>query len=318
MTDATLKRIKVIDGIWIETPHIKAVNRAIDTSLDDSSTSVEPICRRVAGDPGTGKSITSMSYAKSHPPFKKGNKLRVPVLWLEAPVSARSGALALTLLTALGVPVRPGARLNLEEAVATIIKRIGVMGVLLILIDEFQQVLEGKHNEVNMRQSANVLKKIINATRVPIVVFGLPYAERILKEDPQLQSRFRTPLFLSNYDYKDAEGRKLLVRFLGEFAKRMPFSAVPRFAEMEFALPIYQSGSGNPRLMTNLLRTAGKNAVREGAGTVELHHLEQAFETEMREVTGMVFPNPFRTLPAPQSIVAPGSWVQSHQRWLSQ
>ena len=317
MSDAIQKRIETIEGIWVETPNIRAVNRAMDDSLERSLTSAEPICRRVAGDSGTGKSITSQNYQKRHPPFKEGNALRVPVLWLEAPVSARPGALALVLLSALGIPIKPGARLNLEEAVATIIRRIGLLGVLLILIDEFQQVLEGKHNEVNMRQSANVMKRIINEARVPFIVFGLPEAERILKEDSQLRARMRSPLFLPNYDYRNAESRKLLFKLLGEFAKRTPFSQTPPFAEAAYALPIYQSGSGNPRLMANVVRAGCNRAVRDGSATVELHHLAEAFETEMREVTGMAFPNPFRTPPAPPNIVAPGSWVRSNTKWMS-
>lgn len=307
-------RDKIIGGIWVKTPQIAAIYEGIEDCLEDSRTSVEPSCKLVRGDSGTGKSLVSVSFSKLHLPYQEGEKLRVPVIWFEAPTTARPGAFVEVLLNALGVPTNASA-VKIEKGVGKIIERIRLLGVRLVVIDEAQQMIEGKENEVSLIQTANIIKRIINTTRTPFILFGMPHAKRLFDEDAQLRARFRSPLFLSNYDFKVEPSRAEFLWFLQEVAAQMPFNVIPQFGEQDVALAIYQSGSGNPRLTMNLLRKAGKNAVKDGSDTVEVRHLTQAFETEMRGVTGMVFPNPFRTPPAPQSIVASGSWVKLSAKW---
>lgn len=305
----------VIEGIWIETPLIRAIAKTLTQSLGRSGTAAEPDCRRVEGDAGTGKSFLSRHFVLQHPPFTNGDSWFYPVIWMEAPVSREPLACARALLKALGVEIPEGSRITVDAAVDRICERIRILHVRAIVVDELQQMLEGKENEVKLMQTANMIKTIINRTGVPFFVFGLPYAERILKLDPQLRSRFRSPLVLPNFDYRTETPRRLFTRFLHEVDVRLPFPVRSGLAETEKALPIYQSGSGNLRLTMTLIRKGAFNAIADDAERIEMRHLEQAFETEMREATGPAFPNPFRTLPSPQNLVSPGSWVEVASIW---
>ena len=308
-------RIQTIAGIWVEPPFIRAIFRTLSECLEISPHLAEPECKRIAGDAGTGKTTLSQRFSLMYRPFTNESGQQYPVILLNAPVAKKSLALARALLKALGVPLKEGARPDIDDAIDQISTRIKILGVRAIVIDELQQLLEGRHNEINMMQTANVMKEVINRTGVPFFVFGMPYAERIFRLDPQLQSRFRSPLILPNYDFRSPEPRRLFLRFLDEVDSRLPFPSRSGLAELEKALPIYQSGSGNPRLTMTVIRKSALYAVFDEAERIEMGHLERAFESEMREATGPAFPNPFRTPPSPQSLVSPGSWVQVASIW---
>ncbi|MBB2940488.1 hypothetical protein FB565_000192 [Actinoplanes lutulentus] len=91
-----------------------------------------------------------------------------------------------TILAALGAPLRP--RRQLAELEQTALALLRVVGVRMLMIDELHNVLAGRGE--GRREFLNLIRFLGNELRIPLVGVGTREAYLAIRSDDQLENRF--------------------------------------------------------------------------------------------------------------------------------
>ncbi|TOE84576.1 hypothetical protein CGJ34_08475 [Vibrio parahaemolyticus] len=170
-------------------------------------------------------------------------------------------------------------RLSILRYLARLTKKlidlIPVVGVKLIIIDEFQHLVEEKSNRV-LTQVGNWLKMILNRTKCPIVLFGMPYSKVVLKENSQLHGRFSIQFELRPFSYQGGEG--IFKAFLSHLDRALPFDKEIGLANEDLQKKLYAFSQGNMRSLRNLIYHASVEAIDNNHDTITLEDFVFASE----------------------------------------
>lgn len=185
------------------------------------------VVSRFVGDTGAGKT-SLIDYYKEH--FVVDVDLprvtKVSVLISRIPPRPSLETTILELLKDLGefgtaYRLKDHHALNLTAALVGLLIKCEVE---LIIIDEFQELIEylseKKRNDIAIR-----LKLISEESGVPIVLVGMPWAERIT-EDPQWGSRLMLRKELSYFKISIQSRRREYIDFLTQISKKLPFKSL--------------------------------------------------------------------------------------------
>lgn len=125
-------------------------------------------------------------------------------------------SLANALLTAIGDPAAEKGTLISQTNRLT--KYFQACSVELLILDEFQHFQDRDSKKV-LKTVSDWLKLLMDRTRVPIVLAGLPYSHTILDEigNEQLQRRFATRIELEPFAYETSAERQNFRRFLKDY-----------------------------------------------------------------------------------------------------
>ena len=162
-----------------------------------------------------------------------------------------------------------------QELTETLITHLNNCGTELIIINEFQELIEFKSGR-NRQEIANRLKYINEEAQIPIVLVGMPWADHIANE-PQWASRLairrKIPYF------KLSQDSTVFIRLLMGFSQRMPLSVTPDFKDKKIAFSLFSASSGCLRKLKLILNEALKLALTEDAPTLTSKHLSKVYET---------------------------------------
>lgn len=249
---------------------------------DTSQRSGIPFGGAVTAPPGAGKSHLIQNIERK---YRQSGSLLSPknaVLVISAAATSTSGSIIDRLLQQLGHP--PGIRtVRLQDGRLTmLIKGIIDRKVSLIIIDEFQHICRGKRS-ASANEITDLLKEIIDKTKVPLLVFGTDELGDLNSLDSQftsrLPARFHIPEFARNEDWKG---------FLLAFEKtctKFDLSIMPTIDAK-----LHKATSGSPRTLKFLVVSAIRNAMERNLEKVDLKSFHDAFE----DVYGMGgLANPF-------------------------
>ncbi|MBO1519394.1 TniB family NTP-binding protein [Oceanisphaera pacifica] len=237
----------------------------------------EQQCMLITGDTGCGKSLLVKNYQRQFSGVEEmcGGYPYRPLLISRIPSKPTLSATIIELLKDLGQAssiYRKGrsSDLSLTEA---LIKCLVRCKTELIIIDEFQELVEFKSGE-KRSEIANRLKLISEKARVPIVLVGMPWAEKIT-EDPQWASRLMTRRLLPYF--KLSEDPENFIRFLMGLAKKMPFTELPKLEKQHTVFALFSACGGCLRTLKHLLDEAVKQALLADAQTLTSEHLSKSF-----------------------------------------
>lgn len=249
---------------------------------DTSQRSRVPFGGAVTAPPGAGKSHLIQNIERR---YRQNGSLLSPknaVLVISAAATSNSGSIIDRMLQQLGHP--PGIRtVRLQDArLSMLIKGIIDRKVLLIIIDEFQHICRGKRN-ASANEITDLLKEIIDKTKVPLIVFGTDELGDMNSLDMQftsrLPARFHIPEFARNEDW---------VGFLLAFKSGFTKFDLSLITTIEAQL--HKATSGSPRALKYLVVSAIRNAIDRKLEKVDLQSFRDAFE----DVYGMASQaNPF-------------------------
>jgi hypothetical protein len=281
-------RLRRLHTIFVQYPRFAKLLREIKRVHTEADLLVEPLCMMVTGNSGVGKSTLIAEYARHWPRNDVDDGVQVPVLKTEVPLPATISGLATQLLRALGVP-NPGAG-TVDHRRWRLVSMLKKCAVQLVILDEFQHLVE-RGSRRRIETVADWIKSVINETKIPFVLVGMPSARSALEHSAQLARRFRIRREIEPFDWvmQPVEFEKLL-QLLDD---QLPFPNRAGLASAEIAPRLHLATRGNISVLTTLLRDSGRSALLSGSARLELAHLAESYDSLLAEELALR-ENPFR------------------------
>jgi len=274
-TNDRAKKIEQIENIFVETSIIKEIMADIDEAMETAKIigySKQPTSILITGQSGMGKTTIFDHYLSKHPRVVMDDRDVVPIL-------------ASTLLDDKSPKGAPGHMLRdigdwLEgkggtrgELTDRFVVQCEGAKVESIFIDEFQNAIENGTDTI-IWNTSEWIKTLVNLTKRPVVLFGMPYSKQVIDSNIALISRFPIIHHIEEYDEKTA-GEWL--DFLKDVDSQLPFTTKANLDDPELGIRLMCAAGGNlGRLMKRIIRPAAKTAVREGADKISHEHLFKA------------------------------------------
>ncbi len=257
-------RISKAKKAFVSTPSVTDILCYMDRCRDLSDLDSEPTCMMVFGASGVGKTTVIKKYLSQN---KRESEMRgdlIPVLHIELPDNAKPVDVARELLLEMGDPLALYDT-DLARLTKKLTDLIPLVGVRLIIIDEFQHLVEERSNRV-LTQVGNWLKMILNKTKCPIILFGMPYSKLVLQANSQLHGRFSIQFELRPFSYE--EGKGTFKKFLEHLDKALPFEKQAGLANGGLQKKLYAFSQGNMRSLRNLIYQASIEAIDKQHETI--------------------------------------------------
>jgi hypothetical protein len=284
------ERIRMVERAYIGFPRFNRIGEKMAYCHQHSKIAAEPECLLITGNTGAGKTTLCNVYAERYPRQASAEGLTVPVLATSIPALASAKNLVTRLLVALGDPApHKGSQ---DNQTLRLTKLIEECGVELIILDEFQHFIDRDSNNI-LQNVANWLKELLNATRVPMILVGMPYSEIVLRANDQLERRFTMREHLAPFGWENPEQQaefKMFLRYLDEL---LPLPQRSNLSDHETALRIYCATLGITGYVMKLVRRAAVIAVIGSMECVGLDLLAEVYE-ERLAAWRRCEPNPFR------------------------
>ncbi|MDX1539585.1 TniB family NTP-binding protein [Arsukibacterium sp.] len=290
---------------FLASPFLKAVLNELDECRELSKLGGDPECIIVTGDTGAGKTSLINKYLELNARNDSYEGTLIPVLSTTLPGEANSVALFQQILADLGHPY-PFESSN-EVALRKQIKAIAQnCGLELIIIDEFQHLIERKSLKI-LKETANSIKSLIVDTKIPMALFGMPYSSVILGSVSQLSSRFERRRILSPFRISTDSELQNYQAFLSKFETLMELAEPSELASEEMYRRLYSYSSGNFRKLKNLLNEAFKAALENGERSISQKRLAETASQRSSVITETN--NPFLLPIEKLKISEPGEYV---------
>lgn len=229
------------------------------------------------GPTNNGKSMIIEKFRRTHPPVSLPDREQIPVLVVQMPSDPTVIRFYVSLLGAMGAPLRPRQRLaELEQVALGLLRDVGVK---VLVIDELHNVLSGTGPV--RREFLNLLRFLGNELHIPLVGVGTRDAYLAIRSDDQLENRFE-PFTLPRWD-PNTETRALLASFAASFPLRRPSN----IATSEMATYLLTRSEGTIGELTRLLTDAAIAAVESGEERINTKTLllaDYAGPTERRRL----------------------------------
>lgn len=285
------ERLVMIEKVFIRYPRLKDLYAKIDFCRDFSKISAEPECMLISGTKGAGKTTLIEWYASNFPAREMPEKQIVPVLVVTVPSPATVKGLGSAMLEALGDPAADKG--TVSSITLRLRKYIRDCQVEVIILDEFQH-FDDRQSKSVLKTISDWLKNLINETRRPIVLVGMPGCESVLENrgNEQLKRRFSSREEIAPFAL-DAEAQNLEFRqLLKEIDDALPLLENSHLADEKTALLIYSATDGVINYVMKLLRWAAKLSIETGTEQIDYSILAQAYERRLAQDFPKR-PNPF-------------------------
>ena len=278
--------IPSLNTIFVITPKLNQVAELMEDCRLDSKITNDPQCMLVTGDTGSGKTSLIEYYQKEKPNLEDTYASKIPILSTSLPESSTPITAAQQLLYDLGDPFYSKSD-NIIELTAKLVTLIKNCQVEMIIIDEFQHMIDFKTKQVLCRV-ADWLKLLIVRTKVPFILFGLPYSELILQSNKQLAGRFLLKKSLDPFRIKSQDKREAFLSFLNAVDRGLPFENISNLTDLKIAKALYVESKGNLRNLMVLINYSVKRALKKGESSLSIDSLKYA-----ADILSITSPNPF-------------------------
>lgn len=301
------RRMELAEKIYVLYPHLQEVLSKIRDCHQKSKRSLEPKCLFISGMSGCGKTSTARYYLRDFPHVENEEGRTVPVLFSSILAPATVKSVATGLLESMRDPCADMG--TTVSQTLRLIRLIKACKVELIILDEFQHLIDRDSSKI-LQNVANWLKTLINETKVPMVLCGMPWSEAILRNNSQLKRRFQARLDLNTFSWMSAEGQKDFRRLLKAVEDRLPFIEPSNLADYHTAFRFFCASRGVISMVMRIIIAATEIALKRNQEKITLDCLARAYEEEIG-ITDRRLGNPFETseekLYIPQE-EAPETW----------
>lgn len=277
------KRVLELENLYIQYPRIEKVLKKISYCHNYSKVSSEPQCLFIKGTSGVGKSTLYKQYLKDYPIRTTGIGVEIPVLSSTIPSPATIKSVSTSLLASLGDPNADKGTANAQTY--RLIKLIKVCKVELIILDEFQHFIDSESNTV-LLNVANWLKHLLNETKVPIVLIGMPNSETIFSQtdQQQLSRRFSSRETISPFGFSTQEQQIEFRKFLKTLDCNLPLRTLSNLADPETAYRIYYATDGLTHYIMTLIKTASYITFMNNIDCIDFNSLSLSFDMQIQNM----------------------------------
>lgn len=214
----------------------------------------------LAGDTNNGKTSIISRFEKLHPEHEHpdGDRLCLPVLYIQAPPVPDEARFYNGILEKLGAPYRSADRIDKKQFQA--IRILSKVETRVLIIDEIQHIMAGNQNK--QRNFLNTIKYLGNELQLPIVGVGTQQAFNAIQTDPQLSNRFE-PAILPRWGMNDE-----YLKLLASFERMLPLRKPSKLVESDLALKVLSLSEGTIGEVSSLLGKAAAKAIETGGESI--------------------------------------------------
>ena len=207
------------------------------------------------------------------------------------PAPATVKNLATEMLKAIGDPAAD--RGTISSITLRLRKFLDDCEVELVILDEFQH-FDDRHSKALLKVVSDWLKNLLNQTKVPIVLVGMPGCESVLDANgnEQLKRRFSNREQIEPFSWKGSSECQEFRQLLRKIEDELPLLEDSNLADLATAFLIYQATDGVIDYVMKLLRRASRMAIERRLERIDHPILADAYE----QVLAKEFkqrPNPF-------------------------
>lgn len=271
---------RIVYQLHVKFPRLKHIATEIESCREQVRLGGDAEGVLITGDRGAGKTTFCQRYEREFPRRVTKEGTIVPVLSASVPVPATPKSLATELLGVLGDPASEKG--TLVSRTNRLKRALKLRKVELIMLDEFQHFQDRDSSKV-LKTISDWLKLLIDKTKIPVVLVGMPYSDTILdaKGNEQLQRRFATRLTLEPFGYQNPVEQKEFRRFLKEIDDALPLIESSDLATPEIAFRIYTATDGVIANVMKLIRYATVLALDLAKTALSVDLLETAYEQRL-------------------------------------
>jgi predicted AAA+ superfamily ATPase len=285
------ERFTLIEKVFIRYPRLKTLHKKIDFCRTYSKIAAEPECLLIAGTQGAGKTTLLEWYAGDFPIQELPQKRVIPILITTVPAPATVKNLAAEMLKSIGDPA--AERGTISSLTLRLRKFLLDCEVELIILDEFQHFDDRKSRGV-LKIVSDWLKNLLNQTKIPIVLVGMPGCESVLDAEgnEQLKRRFSNREVIQPFRWKGSKENEEFRQLLKRIDDELPLLEDSNLADLATAFLIYEATDGVINYVMKLLRRASRIAVEDGRKRIDHSILAEVY----KKVLAKEFadrPNPF-------------------------
>lgn len=286
-----VERFALIEKVFIRYPRLKALYTKIDFCRTYSKIAAEPECMLISGAQGTGKTTLIEWYVGNFVIRELPEKRIVPILMVSVPAPATVKNLATEMLKSIGDPAAD--RGTVSSITLRLRKFLIHCEVELIILDEFQH-FDDRNSRRVLKTISDWLKNLLNQTKVPIVLVGMPGCESVLdsKGNEQLKRRFSNREQIEPFSWQGPKEIQEFRQLLKKIDDELPLLKDSHLADLTTAFLIYSATDGVISYVMKLVRRASRMAIERGLERIDQLLLADAYE----EVLATEFkqrPNPF-------------------------
>ena len=286
------EKIKAANQIYATYPLFEQVLKDIDKChySPEIKGDDDPDCLLLIGPTGAGKTTIYRTYAQNYPRKETDEGSIVPIVYTSIPAPATVKGLVEAILKKLGDPLyNKGTTTNQTSRAYDL---LAACKVELILLDEFHHFIDRESQKV-LRNVCDWLKNLIINTGIPVVLFGLPESERILKVDNwQLSRRFNYRHTLIPFPRNDS-GMELFRQFLKDIEGQLPLEEDSELAEKSLSERIYYATDGTIAHVMTLIRKGTTLAIEQKLKKLDLEVLNVVYHRHLIHEKSFKSTNPF-------------------------
>ena len=282
----TQERLTMLYSIYVAHPEAEHILKKIKRCHSSRGYSSEPRSMSLTGATGSGKSTIIDQYMLKHEAYETAKETSIPIFKSIIQPNTNIRDFVISVLKSLIASVS-GIREDdvddefLKGDLGSVRKRlykyIAQAEVKIIILDEFQHLISSKDKKV-LNHIADTIKTLINETKVPVVLVGTTKANAVFAENPELARRLSEKINLTPFSISDSSSMTIFRKFLAEVDKLLPFESFSRLATKEMSVRMYAASNGFIDDMMRLIHDAGYTAIHDGAESIGIQHLAQAFD----------------------------------------
>lgn len=286
-----IEHINALLNVFVSFEQDKAVHALMDKLIKYSADGAYMDAGFVVGPSHTGKSGAVLDYIQGGRDFwdrDKGGLLRdfVYVRIQQGGTNAKS--MMIQILEALGDPApEDGNERQLTKRAKQYLKGAGVK---LLILDEFQQLVEKKRTQKAIYQIADVLKGFLDEGICPILIVGIDNIIDLLSVNEQFVNRVANTVELVPFDISTPEQFEDYQVFVWQFLQQTPIQFQDAASE-EMVRRIYEATDGYVGKLGKLLKRSAEVANEAEAEIVSAEHMAVAWAQNAFVSRGRV--NPF-------------------------
>jgi hypothetical protein len=272
------EKLAIIETIYIETAKIQEIMEDIEEAMlvgRSSNYFSQPSCTLIMGLSGVGKTSLREHFERKYPRSiyrdEEKEQTVIPILSTTLTDDNNPKAAPGKMLRDLGDALegKLGSRAELGDR---FVGQIQDAKTEAIFIDEFQHAFEGG-GENRKGGAANWIKTLINQTKRPVVLFGMPWCIDILEKSSELKNRFDYVHLLDEFG-AETESFKEWLKLLEGIDKKLPFEQHSNLSDPKFAYRLLALSGGNlSRLMKKVIKPAARKAAIGNESNIGLHRL---------------------------------------------
>lgn len=287
------EKILKIESIYVLSPELNSILKAIRYCHHQSKYLREPKCLLITGRPGVGKTSLAEYYIKDYPRVETEEAAEVPVLYMRIEVPATPKSLVTFLLAELGDPAAEKG--NIGSQTRRLRKYLKDLKTELIILDEFQHFIDKDSLKI-LKTISDWLKLLIDKSKIPVVLMGMPYSHIILdtRGNEQLKRRFSFRRSIQPFSWGDRRDEQEDFRkFLQFIDSLLPFNARANLASKTVAFMFYCATNGVVHYVMDIIREAAVKGIEQEVEAISLDLLADAYD----ETLAAAYPdrrNPFR------------------------